>query len=138
MIGTIVVYSLLSAAIAIGSLVSLSIEPRIRGWRNLALLSSLILGIVSPFVAGWYVAGLVWLSCAIISALMYKCNDMWTRRRHPPEDDEADDPPQPIVSLFINGLFVWPLLFLEAFEYTCAELFPPSANPEDDGEDAQR
>jgi len=137
--GTIIVYSLLGASIVVGSLVSLSIKPHIRGWRNLAILSSLVLGIVSPFVVGWKIALVVWLSCAAVSALFYKLYDAWTRHRHPPEgEDAADDPPQSIVSLSIHGLFLWPILFLEAFEYTYAELLPSLANPEGDADTAQQ
>lgn len=124
MTGTMVVYSLMGLALVIGSLVSLSSEPGIRGWRNLAMLSLFILGIVSLVVAGWLVATIVWLSCAVVSALLYKVYDMVARRKLSPEDDMADDPPQSLVVLTLHSLFVWPLIFLEGFENLCTELFP--------------
>ncbi|QDU78188.1 hypothetical protein Pan97_52710 [Bremerella volcania] len=124
MTGTIIVYSLMSLALLVGSLVSLSNEPRIRGWRNLAMLSIFILGIVSLLVAGWMMATIVWLSCAVVSALLYKVYDLVARAKHSPKDDETEEPPQSIFTLLLHSLLAWPLIFLEGFEYLCTELFP--------------
>lgn len=134
MTGTIVVYSLMSLALVIGSLVSLSSEPVIRGWRNLAMLSLFILGIVSLVIAGWFTATIVWLSCAVISALLYKVYDMVARAKLSPEEKAADAPPQSLLLLIVHSLFVWPLIFLEGFENLCTELFPSWLAPPLDNE----
>lgn len=121
MTGTIIVYSLMGLALLVGSLVSLSNEPSIRGWRNLAMLSILVLGIVSLFIVGWLIALSVWLGCAVMSALLYKIYDLIARAK---ATTTEDDPPQSFFLMLIHGVFVWPLIFLEGFEYLCTELFP--------------
>ena len=126
MTGTIIVYSLMGLALLIGSLVPLSSKPAIRGWRNLAMLSILVLGLVSLFVAGWLTAICVWLGCAIVSALQYKAYDLLARAKSTSSDE---DPPQSFILLFLHGIFVWPLIFLEGFEYLCTELFPERMAP---------
>lgn len=134
MTGTIIVYSLMGLALLIGSLVSLSSQPAIRGWRNVAMLSIFVLGIVSLFVAGWKTAAIVWLSCAVVSALLYKLYDLVARGKHSSDEEELDDPPQSILMLLMHSLLVWPLIFLEGFEYLCAELFPAALAPHVDGQ----
>ncbi|PQO31187.1 hypothetical protein C5Y96_12625 [Blastopirellula marina] len=129
MTGTIVVYCLMGLALLVGSLVSLSNQPGIRGWRNLAMLSIFVLGIVSLFVAGWMTAMIVWFSCAVASALLYKLYDLVARSKHSSDEEELEDPPHSIFTLLMHSLLVWPLIFLEGFEYLCAELFPAALAP---------
>ncbi len=126
MTGAIVVYSLMGLALLVGSLVSLSSTPAIRRWRNLAMLAILVLGLISLFVVGWFTAVCVWLGCAIVSALQYKAYDLLARAK---SSSAAEDPPQSFILLFLHGIFVWPLIFLEGFEYLCTELFPERMAP---------
>lgn len=134
MTGTIVVYCLMGLALLVGALVSLSHQPGIRGWRNLAMLSIFVLGIVSLFVAGWKTATIVWLGCAVVSALLYKLYDVVARAKQPPEEEGLEDSPQSIITLLMHSVLAWPLIFLEGFEYLSAELFPAALAPRMDTE----
>lgn len=124
MSGTSIVYLLLGATIAVGCVASLSIRPELRGWRNLAILVSLLLGVISPFVAGWQTALVVWSTCALVAAVAYHVYEFWTARTHPLEDGAEAEPGQSILVTFMHALFLWPLLVFDTFENTCAELFP--------------
>ncbi|QDU38623.1 hypothetical protein Mal4_29520 [Maioricimonas rarisocia] len=134
MTGTIILYSLLGATILAGCLASLSIRPELRGWRNLAILASLLLGVISPFVAGWLTALIVWSACALVAAVAYHVYEVWAACRHPLEDGADAEPDQSIAVTFLHALFLWPLLVFDTFENTCAELSPAMLGASEPGE----
>ena len=132
MISTIIIYSLLAALVLIGALISLSLQPRIRGWRNLTMLGCYIVGVVSFFVVDLWIAVAVWVGLGFLSGTAYMIFDYWAARRHP----DPDAPPRLDLLHLVYGPITWPLILLEVFEYTWAELFPmenesapPTASP---------
>ena len=120
MISIIVIYSLLVALILIGALVSLSLQPHIRGWRNLTMLGCYVVGMVSFFVVDFWIAVGVWIGLGFLAGAGYILYEFWAAHRHP--DPEA--PPRLDLLHLVYGPFAWPLILLEVFEYTWAEFFP--------------
>src|SRR5258708_23622781 len=120
MTSTIIVYSLLATFTLLGGLVSLSLKPQIRGFRNLTMLACYILGVVSFFVVNIYLAIAVWVGLGILSGLAYIAHEAWTAHRHP--DPKGSSGIQ--ISNLFYGPIAWPLMIIEVFEYTWAEVFP--------------
>ncbi|MFG0332074.1 MAG: hypothetical protein ACF8TS_01820 [Maioricimonas sp. JB049] len=130
-----VLYSFLAATVLVGCLASLSIQPELRGWRNLAILASLLQGVLSPFIAGWLTALIVWSVCALVAAVAYHLYEFRAARRHPLEEGADPEPGQSIAVTFMHALFLWPLLVFDTFENTCAELFPAMMSVSEPGAD---
>lgn len=122
---TIIVYSLLAAVILVGALVSLSLKPQIRGWRNLTMLGCYVVGIVSFFLVDFFLAVGVWVGLGVLVGIAYVLYECWMARRHP--DPEAPSGIQ--LSHVVFGPLAWPLMLLEVVEYTWGEFFPTRLEP---------
>ena len=120
MTNTIIIYALLAGLVLAGALVSLSLQPHIRGWRNLTMLGCYIVGVVSFFLVDLWIAVAVWVGLGLLSGAAYILYEFWTAQRHP----DPDAPPRLDLLHLVYGPFAWPLLLLEVFEYTWAEFFP--------------
>jgi hypothetical protein len=106
---------------------SLSNKPGIRGFRNLGILASYILILVFLFLAGWRAALVTWAIFGVAGGLVYIGWEILQRLR------TATGEQKPSVSLspLLHGLFAWPIMVPQAFEYALAELgilkAPPSS-----------
>lgn len=108
----VILYAVLASVVLFGALVSLSLKPGIRGWRNLALLAAYVLGIVSLFVVPFLLAVVVWVCTGAAVGLVYAVFDLWTASRVSDEESKSSFQFGDV----LNGPLLWPLMFMEVFE----------------------
>lgn len=97
---------------------SMTIQPGIRGWRNLGIFACYILLLVFLFIAGWKSALLTWAAFGLSGALIYIMSEILQQLRTP----AGEEKPGVSLSPLIHGLLAWPIMVPEAVENTLAEL----------------
>lgn len=117
----IVVYACMTGALLVGCMASLSLRPEVRGWRNLALLATYVLGFVSLFAATWYWAIGIWLGIGVIVGVFFAVYELIAERSAPPEERSGF-----LVSHVLYGPLAWPLMAMDLFENLSTSTTPES------------
>lgn len=94
---------------------SLSVNPGIRGYRNLGLLACYVSPLVFLFIAGWRAVAVAWVSFGLAGGVIYTAWALFQRRKAP-----GPDTPKVGFGHFLPGLAAWPIMIPEAVENTLA------------------
>ena len=109
-------------------------NTKIRGLRNLGLLTSFILPIVFLFLTEFKLIIYTWLIFSILGGIIYTSYDLLQVVKAKNEDEK----PQIGLSHFIPAIFAWPIMIPEAVEYSLAELGILDAKIEEVIKDVQK
>jgi hypothetical protein len=120
------------------TLFSLASAPGVRGWRNLGLLASYLVGVAMFVALPLLAAALTWAAFGLAGGAFYYAHEWILYRRTRATIDTApltaprppNPPARPAAMAILHGLFLWPLMIPEAIEYLLAELgFLPPPEP---------
>jgi len=95
-----------------------AISAKRRGYRNVGIVTLIIVGLVAPFIVGFTPAAVTWMAIGLAGGMLYFVWELWSYY----SEGRRIGEPFPRLGVIIHGLVLWPIMIPEAIEYFGAAL----------------